>query len=73
MIRARMHRALTEDAQPRFVNVAQWESRQALDAASATPEFRASTQRMRDDPGLHINSHPTVYELAVEVAPQPTS
>lgn len=72
MVRARMHRALRAGAQPRFVNVAEWESRQALHNASATPEFRASTQRMRDDHGLHVSAHPVVYELAVEVGPDRT-
>ena len=70
MVRARMHRSLIDDAQPRFVNVAEWESRGALDAALAVPEFGGSTQRLLDDPGLHVTPHPLVYEVVLEVEPE---
>ncbi len=72
MVRARMHRSLIDDAQPRFVNVAEWESREALDAALAIPEFSGSTQRLVDDPGLHVTPHPLLYEVALEVEPEVT-
>jgi len=67
LVRARLHRSLIAEAQPRFVNVAEWESREALDAALAIPEFGGSTQRLLDDPGLHVTPHPLVYEVALEV------
>jgi heme-degrading monooxygenase HmoA len=73
MVRARMHRALIDGAQPRFVNVAEWESREALDRALAVPEFGGSTQRMLDDPELHVTPHPLVYEVALEVEPESAS
>lgn len=70
LVRARMHRALIAEAQPRFVNVAEWESRDALNRALAVPEFGGSTQRLLDDPGLHVTPHPLLYEVAMEVEPE---
>src|SRR5579859_1828968 len=54
LIRARMHRSLRDDAGLRFINVAEWESGHAFARAQASPEFRASVQRMLDDPDLHV-------------------
>jgi heme-degrading monooxygenase HmoA len=69
LIRARMHRALADDTQPRFVNVAEWESESALDVARANPAFVAAVQRMIEDPNLHVTPLPAVYEVAVDVGP----
>ena len=69
MIRARMFRSLVDDAELRFVNVAEWESGTALDRARANPEWRASVQRLLDDPQLHITPRPVVYQTAVDVHP----
>jgi heme-degrading monooxygenase HmoA len=69
LIRARLHRALDDDTQPRFVNVAAWDSGTALDAARANPEFQAAVQRMVEDPNLHVTPLPAVYEVAVDVGP----
>lgn len=68
-VRARMHQSLTNDAEPRFVNVAEWDSGNALARAQANPEWRASVQRTLDDPNLHIASRPAVYQVAVDVRP----
>jgi hypothetical protein len=40
-----------------------------FDEATANPEFRASVQRMLDDPELHVRARPGVYEVAAEVHP----
>ena len=69
LIRARMYRSLVDDAELRFINVAEWESREALDAATVNPEWRASVRQMLDDPDLHITARPVVYEVAVTVHP----
>ena len=70
LIRARMHRSLTgDDVQLRFVNVAEWESGSAFTRAQANPEFRASVQRMLDDPDLHVTARPGVFQVAVELHP----
>jgi heme-degrading monooxygenase HmoA len=68
-VRARMYRSLAGDAELRFVNVAEWASGKALDQARANPEFRASVQRLLDDPDLHVVPRPAVYEVAVDVRP----
>lgn len=69
LVRARMYRSLVDDAEPRFVNVAEWESREALDAATANPEWRTSMRRMLDDADLHVAARPVVYEVAVTLHP----
>jgi heme-degrading monooxygenase HmoA len=68
-IRARMYRALIEDAELRFVNVAEWKSGKALAEARANPEFQASVQRLVNDPELHVTPRPAIYQVAVEVHP----
>jgi heme-degrading monooxygenase HmoA len=67
--RARMYRSLVDDAELTFINVAEWDSRKALERATATPEFVASVQRVLDDPDLHIIARPVVYQVAVDVHP----
>ena len=39
-VSTRLHRALAPDARFRFINVAEWDSPQAFQAAVATDEFR---------------------------------
>jgi len=68
-IRARVHQSLTNDAELRFVNVAEWDSGNALARAQANPEWRASVQRTLGDPTLRITSRPAVYQVAVDVRP----
>ena len=68
-IRARMYRSLADDVELRFVNVAEWDSGKALNAATANPEFRASVQRVLDDPDLHVIPRPAVYRVAIDVHP----
>jgi heme-degrading monooxygenase HmoA len=68
-IRARMYRSLVDDAELRFINVAEWASGTALDKARANPAWRASVQRELDDPDLHITPRPAVYQVAVDVSP----
>ncbi len=72
LIQARMYRSLV-DAQLNFVNVAEWDSQEHLDRAQATPEFRASIQRLLDDPDLHVTPRPVVYQAAIDVRPAETS
>jgi heme-degrading monooxygenase HmoA len=71
-LRARMHRALANDPELRFVNVAEWASEEALARALAVPEFRAHAQRVLDDPDLPIVARPGVYQVAIDVHPGDT-
>lgn len=68
-LRSRLHRALAEAPEARFVHIADWSSGTSLDKATANPEWLASLRRMFDDPGLHITSEPTAYRVAVELHP----
>ena len=72
LVRDRMYRSLVDDAQLNFVNVAEWDSQEHLDRAQATPEFRASIQRLLHDPGLHVTPRPVVYQVALDVHPGDT-
>jgi heme-degrading monooxygenase HmoA len=68
-VRSRLHRALADGPEARFVHVADWSSGTALDEATADPAWRASLQRMFDDPGLHITSEPAAFRVAVQLDP----
>jgi heme-degrading monooxygenase HmoA len=68
-IRARMYRSLADNAELRFINVAEWGSGKALDQARADPWWRASVQRLLDDPDLHVTPRPVVYQMAADVRP----
>ncbi len=68
-IRARMYRALDDEVELRFINVAEWDSGIALDYARANPEWRLSVQWLLDDPELHITARPAVYQLGIDVQP----
>jgi heme-degrading monooxygenase HmoA len=68
-IRARMYRSLVDDVELRFVNVAEWDSGTALDAAHANQQWRDSIQHVRDDPDLHITGRPVVYQVSIDVHP----
>ena len=68
-VRARMFRSLVDDAEIRFVNVAEWATGAALDAARENPEWRATIYRILDDPNLHVTARPVVYRAEIEVGP----
>lgn len=66
----RLHRALSPDSQFQLVNVAEWESADALHAAMAQETFKASVRRAVDE--LGVTAHPGVYRVAFEVTAPPT-
>jgi len=58
----KMHRSLAPDARYRFVNVVQWESREACEAA-----HDAGFRELISQPGLSsVRSTPALYELVHE-------
>jgi heme-degrading monooxygenase HmoA len=60
----RLHRAVSDDAPYRWVNVARWESEDAFRAAHATEEFRAVVT----GPGwAEFPSSPVLFEVVTEV------
>ena len=68
-IRARMYKSLVEDAELRFINMAEWSTGEALAKARTKPEFLTSVRRLMDDPELHVTPRPAIYQVAVEVRP----
>jgi len=60
----RLHRAVTEDAQYRYVNVARWASDAHYRAPHGTDEFRA----LVNQPAWHeFPSRPLLYEVVLSV------
>ena len=60
----RLHRALNPDSRFQLVNVAEWDSAEALQAATAQDFFQQSAQRsMRE---LAVAAHPAVYRVVIE-------
>jgi heme-degrading monooxygenase HmoA len=66
---ARMHRAMNENAELTFVNVAEWASGTALDDARRNPQWQESVQRLANDPLLDATARPMVYQSVVDVTP----
>jgi heme-degrading monooxygenase HmoA len=62
----RLHRALSSQARFQLVNVAHWESPEALQAATADPEFQRRIGGVTADPQVSISAHPALYQVAVE-------
>jgi heme-degrading monooxygenase HmoA len=65
----RLLRSLIDDAQARFINVAEWKKGANLKQGYTNPEWRASVQRMLTDPQLHVKADPRVYEIVLELHP----
>jgi heme-degrading monooxygenase HmoA len=61
----KLHRALTPDARFQLVNVAEWDSADALHAATAQQYFQQSTRRSVQEVG--VTAHPAIYRVALEV------
>jgi heme-degrading monooxygenase HmoA len=55
-VASRLHRAVSPNSRFRFVNVAEWESPQYVQAAVGSPEFQAMAE------GTPPN-HPALYEV----------
>jgi heme-degrading monooxygenase HmoA len=65
----KLHRALTPDARFQLVNVAEWDSADALHAATAQQYFQQSTYRSMQEVG--VTAYPAIYRIALQVtAPQ---
>ena len=62
----RLHRALTPETPFQLVNVAEWDSIDALRAATAQPFFQESAQRSVAD--FEVTAHPAISSVAVAVS-----
>ena len=60
----RLHQALSLDSRFQLVNVAEWDSAQALDAATAHDYFKQSAQRSIHD--FAVAANPALYRVVIE-------
>jgi heme oxygenase (mycobilin-producing) len=60
----RLHRALNPDSRFQLVNVAEWDSAEALQTATAQDFFQQSTQRSMQD--FDVTAHPAIYRVVIE-------
>jgi heme-degrading monooxygenase HmoA len=61
----RLLRALSPDSRFQFVNIAEWDTVDALRVATAQPYFQESIRRSIEGHG--VAAHPGIYRVAVEV------
>ena len=66
----RLHRALSPDFRFQLVNVAEWETADALQTATAQERFIEGVRRAGDETG--VTAHPGLYQVAVEITARPT-
>jgi hypothetical protein len=70
-VSSRLYRQFFPDpGQVCFLNVAEWASGLALDAARVDPDWLATVRRMLNDPALHVVPDPVVYQLDREITPK---
>jgi heme-degrading monooxygenase HmoA len=60
----RLHRAVNADSRFQLVNVAEWDSAEALRAATAQGFFQQSAQRSVQE--FAVTAHPAIYRVAIE-------
>jgi quinol monooxygenase YgiN len=60
----RLHRALSPDTRFQMVNVAEWDSAEALQAATANPDFQASIREATEN--FDVKASPGLFRVAVE-------
>jgi heme-degrading monooxygenase HmoA len=61
----RLHRALSPESRFQLVNVAEWDSVDALQAATAQDYFQQSVRRAMQD--FAVTAHPALYRVAVDI------
>jgi heme-degrading monooxygenase HmoA len=66
-VRGQLYRSLNDDVDPRFINVAEWNSWKDLDEARANPRWLTVVQRMLDDPDMHFTPRPVAYQVVIDV------
>ena len=62
---SRLHRALSSQTRFQLVNVAHWESAEAMQAATEDPEFEQRARAATADPAVSANA--ALYQVAVEL------
>jgi len=67
-LNSHLHRALSPDAKFQIVNVAHWESADAMEAATADPEFQRRIRAVTANVEKPVSAHPALYAVAVELS-----
>ncbi|AHH15470.1 putative monooxygenase [Nocardia nova SH22a] len=68
----RLHRAVSGDSRFQLVNVARWDSAQALRAAVSDPEFRTRrAEAITTSPVLEQGANPATYRVVAEQVADP--
>ena len=62
----RLHRALSPEARFQLVNVAEWDSAEALQAATSHGFFQQSVRRSMDQ--FAVAAHPGIYRVVIEAS-----
>ena len=65
---ARLHRALSSQTRFQIVNVANWESPQAWEAATANPEFQDGLRALAEDTEVQFSANPALYEVVYQTS-----
>jgi hypothetical protein len=68
-IRLHLLRSLVDDAEMRYINIAERASDADLERGYANPEWQASVQGLLKDPDLRVTAQPRVYEVAWNCIP----
>ncbi len=63
---SRLHRALSSQTRFQLVNVAHWESREAMEAGTADPEFQERISAVTANPQVPISANPGLYQVVVQ-------
>jgi heme oxygenase (mycobilin-producing) len=61
----RLHRSLSPDSRFQLINVAEWDSADALQAATSQPAFTDSVRRSVAE--CQVSAYPAIYRVAFEV------
>jgi heme oxygenase (mycobilin-producing) len=62
---SRLHRALMPESRFQLINVAEWETEEALRAATSQEYFQKSARRSVQD--FAATAHPAIYRVAIEL------
>jgi heme oxygenase (mycobilin-producing) len=62
---ARLHRALSSQTRFQIINVANWGSLQAWEAATANPEFQDGLRALAHDAEVQFFANPALYQVVV--------
>jgi len=62
---SQLHRALSPDNRFQLVNVAHWESTDAMEAATADPEFQRRIRAVTANVEKPVSAHRSLYEVVV--------